>query len=275
MKNEAKAEIVKRIQRMSGSQSPYNIFSDWIECFALSIANTSMLIHNSVWQEREKRYKQIINKYSKEERIQFAEMCGLLTLAYEDGKDFRFGDILGEIYMESGSGNKHTGQFFTPYHVSLLTAKMSIPADYDGTAPIKINEPTCGSGGMIVAAAEVLHRKGISFQKCMRVETQDLDWRAVYMCYVQLSLFGINAVVVQGDTLAEPYTGDSYPQNRVFRTPCNMGLLLFGSGTVENAADSQQTDEELVLPVFGTETVLEPVGQASGLSVSLDELLDF
>ena len=274
MKNEAKAEIVKRIQRMSGSQSPYNIFSDWIECFALSIANTSMLIHNSVWQEREKRYKQIINKYSKEERNQFAEMCGLLTMAYEDGKDFRFGDILGEIYMESGSGNKNTGQFFTPYHVSLLTAKMSIPADYDGTSPIKINEPTCGSGGMIVAAAEVLYRKGINFQKCIQAEAQDLDWRAVYMCYVQLSLLGINAVVVQGDTLAEPYTGDSYPQNRVFRTPNNMGMLLFRSGNIKNAAETQR-EEEITLPVFGTETVLEPIAKSSGLSVSLDELLDF
>ena len=275
MKNEAKAEIVKRIQRMSGSQSPYNIFSDWIECFALSIANTSMLIHNSVWQEREKRYLHIINKYDKEERTQLAEMCGLLTAAYEDGDSFRFGDILGEIYMESGSGNKHTGQFFTPYHVSLVTAEMSIPADYNGEKPIKINEPTCGSGGMIVAAAEVLYRRGINFQKCMRVQTQDLDWRAVYMCYVQLSLFGINVVVVQGDTLCDPYTGGNYPRSRIFRTPNNMGMLLFGSGTAENAADSQQTGEELVLPVFGAEAVLEPAGQASGLNVSLAELLDF
>lgn len=275
MKNEAKAEIVKRIQRMSGSQSPYNIFSDWIECFALSIANTCMMMCGSVCQEREKRYLQIINKYSKDERTQLAEMCGLLTAAYEDGDSIRFGDILGEIYMESGSGNKHTGQFFTPYHVSLLTAEMSIPADYNGEKPIKINEPTCGSGGMIVAAAEVLYRRGINFQKCMRVQTQDLDWRAVYMCYVQLSLFGINAVVVQGDTLAEPYTGSNYPRSRIFRTPCNMGLLLFGNGTAENAADSQQTEEELVLPVFGTEAVLEPAGQASGLNVPLAELLDF
>jgi hypothetical protein len=229
MKNEAKVEIVKRIQRMSGSQSSYSIFSDWIECFALSIANTCMMIHGSVWQEREKRYLQIINKYNKEERMQFAEMCELLTAAYEDGDNFRFGDILGEIYMESGSGNKHTGQFFTPYHVSLLTAQMSVSADYDGEKPIKINEPACGSGGMIVAAAEVLHRRGINFQRCMRVETQDLDWKAVYMCYVQLSLLGIDAVVIQGDTLTEPYTGGNYPQNKVFRTPCNMGMLLLAA----------------------------------------------
>lgn len=270
MLKEHKKQIVKTIQSMSGAQSPYNIFSDWISIMALSMANSLNIFHDSVWKEREKQYLQIVGKYDKKHIDGFVEMFGLLIQAYEDGMT----DLLGEIYMESGSGNKHTGQFFTPYHVSLLTAEMSIPADYNGEKPIKISEPTCGSGGMIVAAAEVLYRRGINFQKRMRVQTQDLDWRAVYMCYVQLSLFGINAVVVQGDTLAEPYTGDSYPQNRVFRTPCNMGLLLFGSGTAENAAETQR-EKEITLPVFGTETVLEPIAKSSGLNISLDELLNF
>ena len=152
---------------------------------------------------------------------------------------------------------------------------MTIPKDYDGSHKITINEPTCGGGGMIIAAADVLKRRGINYQRCMKVFAQDLDWKCVYMCYVQLSLLGVDAVVVQGDTLCDPYTGNNYPRSRIFRTPNNMGLLLFGSGTGENAADSQQTEEELVLPVFGTEAVLEPVGQASALNVSLDELLDF
>ena len=95
------------------------------------------------------------------------------------------------------------------------------------------------------------------------------------MCYVQLSLLGIDAVVVQGDTLCDPYTGNNYPRSRIFRTPNNMGLLLFGSVTGENAANSKQEEEEIILPVLGTETVYEPVGQASGLSTTLDELLDF
>ena len=78
---------------------------------------------------------------------------------------------------------------------------------------------------MIIAFADILKRKGFNYQKCMKVVAQDLDWKGVYMCYVQLSLLGIDAVVVQGDTLKEPYT-DNYPRSRIFRTPRNMGLLI-------------------------------------------------
>lgn len=86
-----------------------------------------------------------------------------------------------------------------------------------------------------ICAADVLKRRGINYQRCMKVFAQDLDWKCVYMCYVQLSLFGINAVVVQGDTLSEPYTGSNYPRCRIFRTPNNMGILLLGSGNTGNA----------------------------------------
>lgn len=271
MLKEHKKQIVKTIQSMSGAQSPYNIFSDWIAIMALSIANASNIFHDSVWKEREKQYLQIVGKYDKKHIDGFVEMFGLLIQAYEDDMT----DLLGEIYMESGCGNRNTGQVFTPYSLSIATAEMTIPKDYDGSHKITINEPTCGGGGMIIAAADVLKRRGINYQRCMKVFAQDLDWKCVYMCYVQLSLLGVDAVVVQGDTLCDPYTGGNYPRSRVFRTPNNMGLLLFSSGTTENAADSQQTDEELVLPVFGAEAVLEPAGQASGLSASLDELLDF
>ena len=34
---------------------------------------------------------------------------------------------------------------------------------------------------------------------------QDMDLKGVYMTYLQLSLPGIRALVVQGDTLAKPY----------------------------------------------------------------------
>ena len=48
--------------------------------------------------------------------------------------------------------------------------------------------PKCGSGGMVVATAQVLQKRGINYQKTLDVVCQDLDWLAVYMCYVQLSL---------------------------------------------------------------------------------------
>lgn len=60
-----------------------------------------------------------------------------------------------------------------------------------------------------------------------RVVAQDLDWLAVYMTYIQLSLYGIDAIVCQGDTLMQPYKS-GYPRRRVLRTPRNAGLLIPG-----------------------------------------------
>ena len=133
-------------------------------------------------------------------------------------------DVLGEIYMESGCGNKSTGQFFTPFHLSELCARLDLTGA-DGSRMIELNEPSCGGGGMMIAAAKVLKVKGINYQKIMKVVAQDLDWKAVYMCYVQLSILGIDAVVVQGDTLSEP-DWRSRPPECIFRTPKNMGVLL-------------------------------------------------
>ena len=128
--------------------------------------------------------------------------------------------------MKAELGSKQTGQFFTPYHLSVLTAEMGIPKDISPENPLIMNEPSAG-GGMIIAAAKVLKRRGLNPQKCMKVIAQDMDWKGVYMTYVQLSLLGIKAAVVQGDTLGEPAIDPRrYPQERVFYTPAIKGMLI-------------------------------------------------
>lgn len=62
-------------------------------------------------------------------------------------------------------------------------------------------------------------------RRVLNVVCQDLDWTAVYMCYVQLSLFGVKAIVAQGNTLSEPYTAN-HPKEKVFYTPAKRGLLI-------------------------------------------------
>ncbi len=219
-----KKEIIQRIQQISGQWSPYQVFTDWVECVALTIQNNCYAFckeKDELYQKREQRYCSIIKKYSAEEQSFIVEMTGLLTMAME----IEFSDILGEIYMESGCGNKNTGQFFTPFNVSKMCADMTLLQDFEKDEIIPVHEPSCGAGGMIIAMASVLKDKGINYQKKMRVVAQDLDWKAVYMTYVQLSLYGIDAVVVQGDTLLDPYHID-YPIERTFRTPRNMGVIL-------------------------------------------------
>lgn len=214
-------EIVKKINSLSRSRSPYEVFCDWIKCTALGISNATDIFHDSVWQQREEEYLKTIKSYAGDAQ-DFATMSGLLTLALEEN----ITDILGKVYMDSGCGNKNTGQFFTPFHVSEAVAQLSIPKDTSPEKPITLNEPSCGGGGMIIAAAKVLKDRGVNPQTSMKVVAQDLDWKGVYMTYIQLSLLGIDATVVQGNTLSEPYRKDCYPPERVFRTPKAKGLLI-------------------------------------------------
>ena len=134
-------------------------------------------------------------------------------------------DVLGEVYMKAGCYNKQLGQFFTPYHLSKLTAELCMPDDIDEEKEMPINEPSVGGGGMIIGTAAVLNERGINYQKIMNVTAQDLDWHGVYMSYLQFSLLGIKATVVQGDTLCAPYNKSIYPKERVFMTPKRMGVI--------------------------------------------------
>ena len=218
-----KKEIIKIITSMSGRYSPYNIFSDWVQMSALSIQNSLCMVHGKVWKDREQMYIDTARKYTEEELRQHAKMFVLLGDALTEN----LSDVLGEIYMEAGMGSKYTGQFFTPFHLSEQCARLSIdPERLPETGKITLHEPSCGGGGMIIAACKVLRDAGIDFQRRLDVLAQDLDWKGVYMTYVQLSLIGCRAVVVQGDTLANPYDPKRTDPACILRTPAKMGLLI-------------------------------------------------
>ena len=219
----AKKEIMDTILKMSGAHSPYNIFTDWIEMCALSIQNSCYLVHNKIWKDREQRYIDTARRYNESELSEFARMFVLLGDALTDSMS----DVLGEIYMESGMGSKYTGQFFTPFHLSELCARTGIDLkNLPETGKLSINEPSSGGGGMIIAACKVLHEAGFDFQRRLDVVAQDLDWKGVYMTYLQLSLIGCRAIVVQGDTLMEPYDPRRTDPAHILRTPAYMGALL-------------------------------------------------
>lgn len=235
--NEPKKQIIKTILDMSGKYAPYVIFTDWIEMCALSIQNAVCMVHGKIWQDREQLYIDLARKYTEKELEAFGGMLVLLCDALTE----KYSDVLGEIYMEAGMGNKYTGQFFTPFHLSELCARASIDLDrLPETGHIHLNEPSSGGGGMVIAACKVLHDHGFDFQRRLDVVAQDLDWKGVYMTYLQLSLIGCRAIVVQGDTLTEPYVEgrrmnyfvdgppvvkEIYPPERIMKTPAMMGLL--------------------------------------------------
>ena len=221
-----KSEIIKQLKSMSGRYTEYQIFSDWVEMSAIAYRNSCHLIHDTEWQRWEKQYLDIAKKYSEEELNQIGRMTACLTMALEENME----DVLGEVFMLAGLGSSATGQFFTPFNLSDFIARMTIDMDnlIGGLSEgehIRLHEPSSGAGGMVIAMCKTLHERGFDYQRRLDVVCQDIDWRAVYMTYLQLSLIGCRAIVAQGNTLTEPYH-EGYDRARCMETPAMMGLIV-------------------------------------------------
>ena len=217
-----KRDIIEILIKMSRKYSIYEVYMDWIKCSAISISNGVTILHDEVWKAREQDYINIMHKYDEKERHNFIYMFQLFIETLESSP----GDILGQIFMEINMGSKVTGQFFTPYHISQMLSAIAVQdlkMNEDGI--YRLSEPSCGGGAMIIASAIALQKKGINYQEKMDVVAQDLDGNGVYMCYLQLSMMGIKAICVQGDSLTSPYHSGITPKAHILITPAKAGLF--------------------------------------------------
>ncbi|MFW9338983.1 SAM-dependent DNA methyltransferase, partial [Glaesserella parasuis] len=59
-----------------------------------------------------------------------------------------------------------------------------------------------GSGALIISFCETLKSQGYNPQQQLLVIAQDIDLKSVQMCYVQLSLLGISAIIQHANPIA-------------------------------------------------------------------------
>ena len=197
-KDKYRNELISEIKSLAQSNGLNTVFTTFLEITATSIA-AQMDPQNA--EEREKKYQEMASKMTPEMLSSYARMFALLTLAPREHAEDPC-DILGDVYHELRLNNEWNGQFFTPDHICRLMAQLTnidVPEDKEG--PITINEPTCGSGTMIIGAVWAMQRKGIDYRRKSFFVAQDIDIRCVWMAYIQLSLYGIPAVVIHGNTL--------------------------------------------------------------------------
>lgn len=199
--------IIKKFDRATYRVDRRKLLSDIFECGAIAISNKFDLRQA---EDREKRYTDIMNEYQLTERVLMQDIFGdifalLSSVAYSDGV---FDDYLGKLFMESGTSNDKAGQFFTPYSVSKMSARLTIDKETvekhkKDDSILTVSEPACGSGGMVLAALDVLKNSyDFNYARNCFVEATDIDARCVYMCYLQLSLAGVPAIIKQQDTLS-------------------------------------------------------------------------
>lgn len=184
----------------------WEVFSDFITLAASELDMARIRTPENIARSRE-----ICAKYSESNISNLHALFGLMVCALEA----KFHDFLGAIFMALELGDDRNGQYFTPYNVQSLLAKL-LRADVDETIRregfVTVSDPASGAGGMIVAYAEYLLEAGYNPSEQMFGSCIDIDPIAADMAFIQLSLLGIPAEVVTGNTL-------TMQLNRVRYTP--------------------------------------------------------
>lgn len=195
MKNINKAiQLIENLTE-NGKRSLERVFNDFLILSACSYSNVFDRRHK---EEREQRYLETIKVYEKEEIAVFPKILAAVSNAavfYQNNGEIK--DVLGYLYTKGHYYKKSLGQFFTPDHIALFMARIA-GSDYKNLLEkrefISINEPTCGSGVMML-------EDKINYSNCLLVNAWDIDEVCVLMAYLQFSIYGVPAIVTHGDTL--------------------------------------------------------------------------
>ena len=189
-------EFTIKLQNLDRSRHTYTIFKDFLTLSTCSIAN---VFYRS--DEIEQRYLEIIKQYTKEQAEDFSKLLAFLVEALEQ----EYQDFLGKVFMQMNFGSSANGQFFTPYHVSKLMSEINFAETKNILKDnnfITLSEPCSGSGGIIIAFAETMKKHNYNYQQQLFVEAIDIDETCFMMTYLQLSLLGVPARVILGDTIS-------------------------------------------------------------------------
>lgn len=242
--NNYSQDFIKILEHLKTSKHPHEIFNDWL------VMATATLYSWKKDQSVENEYMQVAKQYTKEELEKHSELLALTVYALEKTEQ----DFLGEIFMNIDLGNSRTGQFFTPYNISSMMAKMAMGENkHPKNRVCKINDCCCGAGGMLIAGAAAMKESGFNYQQNALFFGTDIDGRCARMAFIQLSLLGAPAIITCGNSL----TMETYWQKETigyYLAEMDMRLRVEEMfSTVENIA------KEVFVPEFEKEEKI-PMG---------------
>ena len=179
-------EILKQLERINAmGYSSYSIFDDWLDLILFALTSD------------EENYLKVVNKYNNEREpgirpVDYFKNAFHLLMSYmKETND----EVLGEIYMSWNISNKYSGQFFTPKNIARFMALISKPHGL-------INDPTCGSGIMLVEACKAMDFDELDAALFVG---QDIDNTCFKMTALNMLFFNLNALIIWSDTLKMEY----------------------------------------------------------------------
>lgn len=166
-------------------------------------------------------YLETIGKYKHHKlKDHFPKLLGCLITEMEEQLQSTTGnDVLG-TYYENTISKKGSGQFFTPWHICTFMVS-SLSGDKSET-PLRILDPCCGSGRMLVCGGNIMGKHHYFYGI-------DVDHTCVKMTVVNLFLNGnFHAEVMWADALD--------PDD--FRLSYKTSFLPFGVFRIQNKEQS-------------------------------------
>lgn len=248
--DQARKEFIKLIHSGDYSRSMYDKFSDMLELGYCAYAKL-MAFSSERADALEERYMKVVDRYRKNERELemirevYPKLIGMTWNAVQEGGV----DFLGAVSSELEILNSHIGQFFTPWSLTRMMAKMiigsgeGIPEVIEGNGFITIGEPASGAGGMVLAAADEVQALGYDPGQHMLVHAVDASPMCFKMTYLQLSFRGVPALVVHGNSL-------SLEVNETAWTPATVGFFATHGRLFETHPFDDFVEAEIVEETF-------------------------
>lgn len=119
-------------------------------------------------------------------------------------EDFEFPDLLGAAYeylikFFADSAGKKGGEFYTPSEVVRLMVQIIEPQE-----AMKIYDPTCGSGGMLIQSKQYLEEHGLNSRN-LSLYGQESNTGTWSICKMNMILHDIGSEFIEnGDTIESP-----------------------------------------------------------------------
>ena len=112
-------------------------------------------------------------------------------------------DMLGRAYEYlierfADDAGKKGGEFYTPHQVVRLMVEILRPRE-----GMRICDPTCGSGGMLIQCAQHVQRNG-GDPRNLSLYGQEKNLGTWAICKMNMLLHGLEHEIMKGDTIREP-----------------------------------------------------------------------
>lgn len=203
--NGREKEFLKLFDQLTYSRSAWQTWEDLMTVMACSICNT-VDRREKPFKKREEQYKRSIESLGGVEIP--AQIFNTVVMALEENPNQ---DFLGRIYMSLDLGSHWRGQFFTPYHISELMARITISEgcqkEIEKKGYVSVYDPCVGAGAMLIAVATAFQEYKINYQTSVIFVGQDIDPVVAKMAYIQISLLGCAGYITVGDSLTNPQAG--------------------------------------------------------------------